>query len=52
MSDDEIVSAMIDFVDAKEKEIQKSRLGNDTQVKNTVIKFIISKLEEYTNDEN
>lgn len=52
MSDDAIVTEMINFIEEKEKEIQRNRLGNDSQVRKNVIDSIIKKLGECTKNEN
>ncbi len=52
MSDNQIVKHMIDFIEEKERELQASKMGTDTQAKNGIIRSIISELERELKNEN
>lgn len=52
MSEQDVVSNMISFVEKKERELQSSKMNADTQAKNDVIKSILDELERVTTDEN
>lgn len=51
MNEQEIVQAMIDFVEKKEREVQNGKLGSTTQKSDTV-KSILDELERVMADEN
>lgn len=52
MNEKEIVTAMISFIENKERELQSSKMSVDTQTKNDVVKSILDELERVTADEN
>lgn len=52
MNEKEIVTAMISFIENKERELQSSKMSVDTQAKNDVVKSILDELERVTADEN
>ena len=52
MSDQQaIVTEMISFIEAKEKELQQNKLLSDQQAKNDTIKAILKKLEAETDED-
>ena len=52
MSEKEIVTNMIDFIENKERELQLNKMSADSQLKNDVVKMILDELERATNDED
>ncbi len=52
MSEQDVVTSMISFVEKKERELQSSKMSADTQAKNDVVKSILDELERVTADEN
>lgn len=52
MSEKEIVTNMIDFIENKERELQLNKMSADSQIKNDVVKMILDELERATNDED
>lgn len=52
MNEKEIVTAMISFIENKERELQSRKMSADTQARNDVVKSILDELERVVNDEN
>ena len=52
MSEKEIVTNMIDFIENKERELQLNKMSADSQIKNDVVKMILDELERATNNED
>ena len=52
MSEKEIVTNMIDFIENKERELQLNKMSADSQIKNDDVKMILDELERATNDED
>lgn len=52
MNEKEILTAMISFIENKERELQSSKMSVDTQARNDVVKSILDELERVTADEN
>ena len=52
MSENEIVTSMIGFIENKERELQLNKMSADSQIKNDVVKMILDELERATNNED
>ena len=50
MSNQEIISEMITFIDEKERQLQANKLLSDQQAKNDTVKAILDKLEGLTHE--
>ena len=50
MNEQNVVSEMISFIEAKERELQQNKLLADPQAKTDTIKAILDKLEAETNE--
>lgn len=45
MNDSKIVRNMVEFIEAKERQMQNNKLGADSQIKNDIVKSILDELE-------
>lgn len=52
MNEQEIIQHMIEFVEAKERQIQTNKLASATQSKSDVVKSILDELERVSTNEN
>lgn len=52
MSEKEVVTSMIDFIEKKERELQLNKMSADSQTKNDVVKMILDELERVANNED
>ena len=52
MNDQEVKQEMIDFIEQKEKELQQEKFLSASQIKNDVVKSIMTKLDEVIKNEN
>lgn len=52
MNDQEVKQEMIDFIEQKEKELQQEKFLSASQIKNDVVKSIMTKLDEVIKNED
>ena len=52
MNDKKIVKNLISFIETKERQLQASKLANDSQAKMDIVKAILDELESETKDED
>ncbi len=52
MTKEEIVENMISFIEKEERNLQASKMANDTKFKNDIVNSILDELEREINDEN
>lgn len=52
MNDEQIISAMISFIEDKEKELQIKKMIADNQSKSDIVNSILNELERMTTHEN
>lgn len=52
MNEQAIVDKMITFIEAKERELQASKMSADNHAKNDIVKSILDELERETKNED
>lgn len=52
MTKEEIVENMISFIEKEERNLQASKMANDTKLKTDIVNSILDELEREINDEN
>jgi hypothetical protein len=52
MTKEEIVENMISFIEKEERNLQASKMANDTKFKTDIVNSILDELEREINDEN
>lgn len=52
MTKEEIIENMISFIEKEERNLQASKMANDTKAKTDIVNSILEELEREVNDEN
>jgi len=52
MTKEEIIENMISFIEKEERNLQASKMVNDTKAKTDIVNSILDELEREINDEN
>lgn len=52
MTKEEIIENMISFIEKEERDLQASKMANDTKAKTDIVNSILDELEREVNDEN